>query len=213
MAEVDFYDAMQSVLQRPRYDILTGRMIDVQEVVMDAVVRFVMHILDNITINLPESGSYNLDAILTVFIIVVALITLGIAVAIAYSLLKHQNKKIADNADISELFDNISKDKFSLADLLRLSNEYANQKNFRQAARHYYIAVLVSLNNQKTIAVDKSKTNFQLKRELTAAAPNLSEPFGTIVEVFQKSWFGRKPLNDEQYSHFTVNVEEILREK
>ncbi|MCL1988470.1 MAG: hypothetical protein FWG64_10965 [Firmicutes bacterium] len=211
---IQFNEAMHEVLQQPRYDMLTGRLVNYQEIIVNAIVNFIIFLIESLfpNIGLPDGGNYNADTIITIFVIVGMLILFGIIVATLSFVMKSRAKKLV-NSDISEIFDSIAKEKFSLTDLIKLSKDYASQKDFRHAARYYYIAVLVSLNDNKTLKIDKSKTNFQLKREIATVAPNLSDSFVTIVDIFQKSWFGRKPLDDIQYTNFAANVEELLSEK
>ena len=208
-----FYEAMQEVLQRPQYDILTGRALDYRQIIIDAVNQAIIRLLEGLFLRVPDSPDYNLEAITNVFIVVTALLLLGGITGIVYFVLKHRGRNAAKEVSIATIFDDISNKRFTLADLLRLSRQYAEKNQFRDAVRHYYIAVLVALHDKKTIQVDKSKTNAQLTRELALAAPSLSDPFISVVNVFQETWFGRRNVDANRYYHFTVNAEEILHEK
>ena len=208
-----FYEALQEVLQRPQYDILTGRAIDYRQIIIDAINRTIISLLEGMSLHIPDSPDYNLGAITNVFIIVTALLLLGALTGVVYFILKRTGRNAAKEISVAAIFDDISNKRFTLGDLLRLSREYAEKKQFRFAVRHYYIAVLVALHDKKTIQVDKSKTNAQLTRELALAAPALSDPFISVVNVFQEAWFGKKEINVSQYYSFTACAEEILHEK
>jgi len=208
-----FYEAMREVLQRPRYDILTGRAIDYQQVIMDALRRAVINFLEKIFQHDPEAPAYNLEFITYTFIVVTTLLLLGTIVGIIYIFLKHRGQGAAEALSVASLFDDIANRRFTLDDLLHLSHEYAKKGQFRDAVRHHYIAVLVDLHNKKTIRVDKSKTNAQLIRELTLAAPALSDSFVSVVDVFHDVWFGRKAVDENRYYHYKTNAEELLHEK
>jgi len=209
-----FYEAMHEVLQRPQYDILTGRAIDYRQIIIDALNRTLINLLEQLFSNMPDySPEYNLGAITNIFIVVTALLLLGAVIGIVYFILKRTGKNAAKEISLASVFDDISNKRFTLGDLLKLSRKYAEKNQFRDAVRHHYIAVLVALHDKQTIQVDKSKTNAQLTRELALAAPTLSDPFISIVDVFQETWFGRRSVDANQYHHFTVNAEEILHEK
>jgi len=208
-----FYQAMQEVLQKPQYDILTGRSVDYRQLIADAINHAIINFLEQLFLRMPDAPEYNLGAITNVFIIATALLLLGAMIGIVYIILKYKGQNAAKEMSLAAVFDDISNKRFTLGDLLRLSREYAEKNQFRDAVRHYYIAVLVALHDKKTIQVDKSKTNAQLTRELALAAPILSDPFVSVVNVFQETWFGRRSVDASQYHHFTVNAEEILHEK
>jgi hypothetical protein len=211
----NFYQAMHEVLQRPGYDILTGRAIDYQQIIMEAVGLAIINFFDQL-FNMPDPSVYNLRAITTVFVILSALMLFTAVMGLIYFILKLNRFKSGEgkmNPSIIEIFDDIEHNRFNLAELLRLSRSYAAERNFRDAVRHHYIAVLVALDAKKTIRVDKSKTNAQLIRELSKAAPALSGPFASVVEVFHQTWFGKKSVDEDRYRHFASKAEEILYEK
>jgi len=205
-----FDQAMHEVLQRSQYDILTGRAIDYQRVIMEAMGRAIVSLLERVNVSMPGATAY--DSVTIIFITVAIVLLLATVMGIVYLLLKHRGQKERQEASVSALFDDIANKKFSLADLLRISREYEDKRQFRDAIRHNYIAVLVALNEKRTIQVDKSKTNAQLSQELEMAAPGLYGAFVPLVEVFHQTWFGRKHIEEENYRRFAAYAEEILHE-
>lgn len=205
-----FETAMQEVLEGPRYDILTGRAIDYQQVIMEAIGRALISLLERIYLNMPDSPAYNLELITLIFVIVAALVLLGASTGLAYFFLRRRGRRATSEAATQALFDDIAQGRFSLSELLRLSREYEEKRQFRDAVRHSYIAVLVALDEKRTISVDKSKTNAQLARELNQAAPGLHSPFVAVVDMFHQSWFGLKTVEEEGYYSFRSKTEELL---
>ncbi|MCL2398290.1 MAG: DUF4129 domain-containing protein [Defluviitaleaceae bacterium] len=206
-----FYRAMHEVLERPGYDILTGRAIDYQQVIIEAFGRAILNLLERINLATPHEPTYNPETITFIFVIATALLLLATSIGVTYMILKRRGQKAAQEmSSISTLFDDIARKRFTLSDLLEDARKYAENGRFRDAVRHLYIAVLVALHDKKTIKVDKYKTNDQLARELALASPLLSEPFIAIVDVFHQTWFGKKGLEEEQYQHFAAVAEEIL---
>ena len=206
-----FYMAMQEVLERPQYDILTGRAVDYQQVIMEAISRAVLNLLERVRLRIPDSPVYNLEALTFFFVVAVALLLLGTSMGVTYVILKYRRKRVSHTASVAAIFDDIANKKFSLSDLLGMSQKYAEKDQLRDAVRYYYMAVLVALDDRRTIRVDKSKTNAQLARELSAAAPYLSEAYLSVVGVFEESWFGKKKVDEGRYRHFAAYAEEILR--
>jgi len=210
---MSFYEAMQEVLQRPEYDILTGRAIDYQQILIDALINAIINFFEGFEGSYGNTPNYNLEVITYIFIAVAVLLLLIIIAGIAYVLLKSRGRNAAEELSVASIFDDVANKRFTLDDLLRLSREYADKKQFRDAVRHHYVAVLVDLHNKKTIQVNKSKTNAQLIRELTSVSSQLSAPFVAIVDAFHDTWFGMKALDEHQYLIFTANAEVILHEK
>jgi len=209
----DFYPAMQEVLLGRRYDVLTGRAIDYQQVIRDALLNLLetifrefLDLLRNLNFNVPDAMDYNVQAIAAVFLIVTGVLLALALFWIVYLLLKRRSKAAKAEASISSLFDDIANKRFTLADLLKISNEHAKNGQYREAVRHRYIAMLVNLNEKQMIRVEKHKTNAQLSYEIHTAFPALAKPFDTVVDIFQKSWFGLKPVD---YHDFILNAEEV----
>ena len=209
----DFYQAMQEVLQRPRYDVLTGRAVDYQQLIREALLSVVEAVFDafinflrRLNFAVPNAPNYNLQAITTVFLIVTgALLALALFGAV-YFLMKRHGRAAKEKASLSNIFDDIANKRFSLADLLKISEEHAKNGQYREAIRHRYIAVLVILNDKQIIRVEKSKTNAQLSSELHSASPALAQSFDNVVDTFHRSWFGLKPVD---YQDFILNAEKV----
>ena len=205
-----FSHAMYEVLQRPEYDILTGRAADYQQIIADAVERFIISLFERISLRMPDTPVYNLEAITVIFVIVAALLLLAASMGITYLILIRRGKKAATDSTMSVIFDDIANKRFTLSDLLGNSRKYAENGQFRDAVRYLYIAVLVALHDKNTIKVDKHKTNAQLAQELSLASPALLEPFGVIIDIFQQSWFGLKDVDENRFHRFAAVAEEIL---
>lgn len=210
--ELGFYEAMQEVLQRPAYDVLTGRTVDYQRVILDAIGRAIINILERIHIRTPEDTAYNVEFFALIFVITAAVLLLATAIGVAYYIIKQKNKN-AERQVISSIFDDVANKNITLPQLLNDAKQYADTNQFREAVRCYYTAVLISLNDKRTIRVNKSKTNAQLVSELYEVAPALYEPFAEVVETFQQAWFGRKYVSDDRYKIFVARAEGVLDEK
>lgn len=197
-----FYESMHEVLAGPKYDILTGRSVDYQQLIMEAIGRTILGLLEQVRFNVPDPTSYNVRALAYIFVIVSGLLLLAAAMAITYIILKRRKGRTKQNAAVATIFDDIASRRFTLPELLSQVRLHAENNQLREAVRCYYIAVLISLDENRTIIVDKSKTNEQLTREIALAAPSLFEPFVSVVDVFQQSWFGFKMVDADAYERF-----------
>jgi len=211
-ANLTFYQAMQEVLARPKYDLLTGRAINYWEIFWDAVGCAVLNLLEQITLNIPDTD-YNLNFISTLFIIFTVLLLLVVVIGSIYLYLRYRKKKDKGEQSIATIFDDIANRRLSYNDLLRISQKHAEKGQYREAVRNRYIASLVVLHEKKTISVDRSKTNSQLARELNEAVPSLTKSFKTVIDIFHLTWFGKKDIDSMAYGDFKANAQLLEGEK
>ena len=205
-----FYDAMYEVLAAPKYDILTGRAIDHQQVIIEALGRAILNLLERVNFGQLDAPVYNLGFLVNAFIIAAVLLLLGTAVVITYILITRRARMKRREADTADIFEDIANRRYTLSELLLMAQEYVNKNHYRDAVRYYYIAVLVALDDKRTISVDKSKTNAQLVQDMIKAAPDLTDPFISVVDIFQQVWFGGKAVDEYRYGLFVEKAEEIL---
>jgi len=203
-----FYQAMQEVLERPKYDMLTGRSVDYWEIFWDAVGRAIINLLERITFNIPETD-YNLSFISTIFIIFTALLLLAVVIGLIFLYLRYRRKRDTKESSVATIFDDIANRRLDYSELLRISQEHAEKGQFREAVRHRYIASLVVLHEKKTISVDRSKTNSQLARELQEVAPSLSESFKMVIDTFHLTWFGQRDIDGTTFGDFILNAQKL----
>lgn len=203
-----FDDAMREVLSQSRYDRLTGRALDLKQIVSDALMRILEFILKRLRFNLPDMGGFRTDIYVYVFI-AVGVLLLVVITGITLRLLARRRKAAVH--DLSDLFEELAQKQYTVDELLRLSQAREKVENLREAVRFRYIAVLVGLNERQVIFIEKSKTNAVLLAELNAAEPALAPVFSDVVDTFHHAWFGYKPVAAERYTEFLKNTDDLLR--
>lgn len=83
--------------------------------------------------------------------------------------------------------------------------------DYRAAVRYLYLSTLLILDERSVMRYDRSKTNREYLRGV-ANSPELSEPLGEVIEVFDNVWYGQHSLEEESFQHYSRRVEE-LKEK
>ena len=190
-----FDDALYEVLQRRRYNQLTGRSSNWRERLGEWVSQRISSLLDRININFPE-GAVNTDAIPAIFAIIGGiLLIVGIFVIVRMLILARRPKV----HDLAGLFSELAERDYTVAEMLLMSREAENQ---RLAVRYRFIAVLLSLHEKALIHVQPSATNALLLREIKTTQPGLSGPFAELVDVFHLVWFGEKVADPVAYAAF-----------
>lgn len=83
--------------------------------------------------------------------------------------------------------------------------------DYRAAVRYLYLSTLLILDERGLVRYDRSKTNREYLRGV-ANSPELSQPLGEVIEVFDNVWYGQHSLEEDSFQHYSRRVEE-LKEK
>jgi len=83
--------------------------------------------------------------------------------------------------------------------------------DYRAAVRYLYLSTLLILDERGVMRYDRSKTNREYLRSVSNS-PELSQPLGEVIEVFDNVWYGNHSLEEESFNHYSRRVEE-LKEK
>ncbi|MCL1843853.1 MAG: hypothetical protein FWF79_08570 [Defluviitaleaceae bacterium] len=202
MSILQFEDAMYEVLQTRRYDLLTGRRVDIRQTVEDLFERAVAWISQRFNFNLPEGTLGNASIIAGVFSLI------GIVLVIIAGVVMVRARNVSRGTaryDLSDIFEEIKN--YSVNELLQLS-QIAETR--RIAVRYKYIAAILSLNERGVIIIKPSATNAVISRQIKKSAPSLVASFGKIAETFHLAWFGHKILGDALFTEFNSAVEKLV---
>ena len=202
---MSFYDAKNEVLQTSRYDTLMGRRLDITSLISDVVSDALRRLfsLINIDINIG-SAEYDLDILYTLFILVGIVLIIVAAIVLFRTL--HNTRRV-DYYDFSDIFEELTQKKYSIAELIHLSD---NSETRRFAIRYRYIAVLLSLTENYIIEIKPSATNAVILSQIKQVSPSLLLDFENTADIFHKVWFGYKEIYDSAYEHFKDSVNFIL---
>jgi len=196
-----FDESVSRVLANPKYNILTGRAVDIRQRAADLASRFVDTILRRLLERLDFPGLTVSDAgsrILYGAFILAGVITV---VFIAYFIVKRFRRGRARRY-ASELFDGVDVESVTVDGLFTKAGEFAAHKSYRDAVRYGFIAVLLALDKRDVITLHEYKTNGQLKREVKRSAPPDYEVFAVAADAFNRAWFGSHAMDDAAYDAF-----------
>lgn len=79
----------------------------------------------------------------------------------------------------------------------QLIQKAKSDKDYRKAIRYYHLWVLQALSDKKFIRWNKDKTDYDYYRELDKTA--LKEDFSNNVYVYDYIWYGKFPLNSNEF--------------
>ncbi|MDP4179669.1 MAG: hypothetical protein Q8942_01105 [Bacillota bacterium] len=137
------------------------------------------------------------------------LLLLAIVVVGAYFLLRklRSERKIKENED-SELLVML-KDPDSV---MQQVMEFYSKGDFRQGLRYLYLALLLKLNEQEFIKIDKAKTNKQYLNELYKNEYINYNRVNEFTRIFNKCWYGNRNIDKEKFDRWHKEYSSIIGE-
>ena len=83
----------------------------------------------------------------------------------------------------------------------------AKNSDYRQAVRFLYLSTLLSLDERGLLRYDRSKTNREYLR--TVAGSDVAETLGSVVDVFDRVWYGFQPIDAASYERYADAVRRL----
>ncbi|MCL1862490.1 MAG: hypothetical protein FWF78_02870 [Defluviitaleaceae bacterium] len=197
-----FEQAMNEVLETSRYDFLTGRRVDIRELLGEITGRFFTWLINNLDFNMPTGIGGNARTIATIFTIIVVIL---IMIALVVLIRAYRRSRIPKRHNLQDIFEEIKN--HTVDELLELSNTAESR---RVAVRYKYIAAILWLNENDIIVIEPSDTNKLILRQIKESAPSLVAPFSKIAEGFHLTWFGHKAFGDDDFAVFNEAVEKTI---
>jgi hypothetical protein len=77
--------------------------------------------------------------------------------------------------------------------------------DLREAVRFLYLAALLALDERGRIRLDRAHTNRELLSDLSPWS-ELAARFKTVVEIFDRVWYGFQPISREEFGRYAEEV-------
>lgn len=84
--------------------------------------------------------------------------------------------------------------------------------DYRTAVRYLYLSTLLLLEERGLLRYDRSMTNREYLRSI-AHKPEMAAIFRDVVTVFDRVWYGYRPLDEKAYTWYADRVEELQRQQ
>jgi hypothetical protein len=94
----------------------------------------------------------------------------------------------------------------------RKAQNLSGQRDYRAAVRYLYLSSLLLMEERGILRYDRSRTNREYLRSV-AGHPNLAKPLKSVVDVFDRVWYGFEPLDESTYNEYVNEVEELKEQK
>lgn len=109
---------------------------------------------------------------------------------------------------------NLSEDqlKQSYVTYMQQADQSANEENWKEGARHLFLALLFYCHTKKWIKVEKWKTNGEYAQELRVSQPNLLKIFAEGAHVYDEVWYGKKTIDASAFRELYLVIEPLVKE-
>jgi hypothetical protein len=84
---------------------------------------------------------------------------------------------------------------------LQKARTFSTGGDYRTAVRYLYLSTLLLLDERGVLTYDRALTNREYARGL-ASAPHLARLFSSVVDVFDRVWYGEQPLDRATYEDY-----------
>lgn len=108
--------------------------------------------------------------------------------------------------------DDVSAEQLPEDGWLALARDLADRGEHRPALRALYLACLSGLAAQERLHLGRARSNrdYELEvRRRTRDQPQIAETFSEIVRVFERSWYGGRPVTPERFQDVSAAVERL----
>ena len=148
----------------------------------------------------------------------IVLVLAAAGVAIAHARFSRRRKVVAVNAAMpvatsadAETMDPL---RFPEQVWIELAERALAEKDWRLAVRAFYLASLGWLGRREFLLIHSGKTNREYEVELrrrTRAVPQVHDLFSSNVAVFERAWYGRHQIGNEEVQRFRDHMLSMQR--
>ncbi len=102
----------------------------------------------------------------------------------------------------------ISDEPLTSASALNRAQTLSTQGDYRSAVRYIYLSSLLLLEERGLLRYDRSKTNREYLKSV-ARLPQVAAPLRSVIEVFDRVWYGFENLDEAAYREYVAHVEKL----
>jgi hypothetical protein len=98
------------------------------------------------------------------------------------------------------------------ASALKRAQSLSEGKDYRSAVRYLYLSAILVLEERGLLRYDRSQTNREYLRSVSHL-PRLVGVLRRVVDVFERVWYGYRPIDRHTYEQYEAQVRELERQK
>jgi cbb3-type cytochrome oxidase subunit 3 len=159
--------------------------------------------------DIPIKPRANTSDLGFIFYIIVFILFILIIASIVYLVIRHRrnNRKLKEEED-SELLSQLKDPE----EVKLKAMEFYRNGDFRQGIRFLYLSLILKLNEQNLILINKAKTNKEYMNELSMKEYTHFEKVVEFTGVFNRCWYGNRNLDKEMFDKWNMEYSSIVGE-
>lgn len=189
-----FDETIEEIINRLEYRHLSKKYIDVMERIKEKIVSWLEAWLDSIDIsnrqitNAAPSISNGIIIIGSVLIILIVII-----------LILYMRKIVKKDKKVRRILGEIIDERTTTEGLYEKARSYKDLKEYREALRYSFIALLFQMNENNLLYLDETQTNSEIISTLKKNNFRETALFEDAANLFNKVWYGHKKINEDIY--------------
>lgn len=194
-----FDNTVSEILNRPEYSHLNNNYMSYVERLKDYIKEIIKKLFD--IIGRSAEGVQVSDK--TAYIVLV--VCLIIIIAVIALIVLRISKAIDKNKNVKELFGTVIDKNVTPFEMMKKSAEYKGIRDYRNAVKFSFIAILLMLHNKDIIFLDEAKTNGEILGILKSRDFSHTRTFEMLVGLFNDTWYGHKIMSEDDYALWEQN--------
>ena len=191
-------DSLNEILLRPEFQWKSDPLGEWFQKIRDKIFAWLNSHL-NVNISIPGGGTVATIIAVILLLLVLAYVFRGLFT----DLVKESTAGSSDeDSDIN----------LTSETAFRKAKNLSGQGDYRTAVRYLYLSSLLLMEERGILRYDRSRTNREYLRSVSSH-PNLASPLKSVVDVFDRVWYGYEPLDESSYKQYVDEVEELKEQK
>jgi hypothetical protein len=194
---------LDSILARPEFQWNP----ETQSHFGDWLARLFLRVQEWLSRLLAETGAPSLPKVLRALLAGAALLVLMIILLSAFRAIR---ASFAPEVTISEEA-GPGDGRLTSESAARRAQAFAEQREYRAAMRYLYLSSLLFLEERGLLRYDRTLTNREVLQR-ASGLPGLAPILRPVVEVFDRVWYGYRPMDEASYRDYAARAEALRRQ-
>lgn len=189
-----FDETIEEILSKIEYRHLSQQYTDIMEKFKEKIISWVESMLEMMNFGSEEITSTAPNISNGIIVIGSILIILIIILIILF-----MKKMVRKDKKVRKILGEIIDERTTTEGLYEKARKYKDLKEYREALRYSFIALLFQMNESNLLYLDETQTNSEIVSTLRKNNFKDVALFEGAAGLFNKVWYGHKTLNEDTY--------------
>jgi len=195
-------EPLQSILARPEFQWAEARTVELPKWLQNLVDGF-FNLMERIALRLQNTAYYGRVPLILAAALLFALSLVYISRNLSRNLVRDA-QLAAEGGDGDEML--------TSRGAMQRAQTLSGKGDYRSAIRYLYLSSLLALDEQGLLRYDRSRTNREYLRSVSAK-PGVAVPLRDVIDVFDRVWYGFESVDEQAYRSYVERVDELRERK